>query len=92
VDLTPDRDGVEIDRRGIDRAREPDLLADERPDVRGGDPGRLRVVVAAAGVPAEAGPVAPGDRDRLPRGVDASGRVASAACGEDDPCEDERED
>jgi hypothetical protein len=59
------------------------LLANERADVRGGDPGRVRIVVAAARVPAEACPVVARSRDRLLRAADATRRSAAPAGGED---------
>ena len=57
VGRAADLDAVQIDRGGVDRARQLHLLADQRPDVRSRDSGRLRVVVAAARVKAEARPV-----------------------------------
>jgi hypothetical protein len=85
-----DRDAVEVDRRGVDRSRQTDLLAAQRADVRRGDPGRERIVAAAARVPAEAGPVAARRRrDRLARAGDAPGRSA-AARGEQDPEDNEQ--
>jgi hypothetical protein len=72
---------VEIDRRRVDRARQVNLLARERADVGGRDPGGIRVVVAAARIPAEACPVVARRRDRLARAVDAARRAAAASAG-----------
>jgi hypothetical protein len=73
VGRAADLDAVQVDGGGVDRPREVNLLADERAYVRGRDPGRLRIVVAAAGVPAEARPVVTGGRDRLLRAGGADG-------------------
>ena len=43
-----DRHAVQVDRGGVDRARQVNLLASQRAHVRRRDPGRMRVVVAAA--------------------------------------------
>jgi hypothetical protein len=84
-----DRDAVEVDRGGVDRARQVDLLADERADVRGRDPGRVRIVVTAARVPAEARPVVGRARQRLARAGDAAGRATAASAGGEDDARDE---
>ena len=91
VGRAADRDATEVDRRGVDRSREPDLLPPQRADVRGRDPGRVRVVVAAARVPAEAGPVTAGGCDRLMRASDAACRTAAPTRSEHEHSEGEGE-
>jgi hypothetical protein len=89
VGCAVDRDAVQVDRRGVGRAGQVDLLAGERADVRRGDPGRVRIVVRAARVPAEAGPVGARSGDGLARGVDAAGRTAAATAGGENEPRDE---
>jgi hypothetical protein len=86
-----DRDAVQVDRGGVDGAGQPDLLSGEGTGVRRRDPGRIRVVVAPAGIPAEARPVVCGGRDRLLRAPDTRGRPAAPAAGEDDPRDKDRD-
>jgi hypothetical protein len=84
-----DRYAVEVDRGGVDRARQSDLLANERARVRRGDSGRVRIVVAAPGVPAEPCPVVTGACDRLASSGDATGQApAASAAGEQNSCDE----
>jgi hypothetical protein len=84
-----DRDAVQVDRRGVGRARQMNLLANERADVRGCDPGRVRIVARAPRVPTEARPVLARSRDRLVRAGDAARFPAAATRGEEEPESDE---
>jgi hypothetical protein len=79
-----DGDAVQVDQGSVDGARQPDLLPAQRRDVRAGDAGCVRVVVAAARVPAEARPVAAGRRDRRARARDSMCRSTAAAAGRDE--------
>jgi hypothetical protein len=87
-----DGDAVQVDRGGIDRAGQVDLLANERAHVRRRDPGRVRVVVRAARVPAEPRPVGTRARDRLVRTRNTPGRATAAAGSQQEPGEGEQKD
>ena len=87
-----DGNAVQVDRGGVDRAGQVNLLASQRADVRRRDPGRMRVVVAAACVPAEARPVAARGRDGLTGTGDAGGRPAATTAGSENGPRDEDQD